>query len=132
MLSLDFPDDYFDCVFAYHVINHTDSTGIKKTISEIERVLKPNGEVFLSFTSKLSDFYLTPDVEKVDENTIICNEEPEIGVPHYYADLHDIIALLHNFNIESVSQREYCDVNNPDNPIKNFHYYASATLTSAH
>jgi len=125
MLSLDYPDNSFDCVFAYHVISHTDSIGIKKIISEIERVLKPGGEVYLSFISKVSNFYLTPDVERIDENTIICNQEPEIGVPHYYADLNDIVNLLQNFNLGSIKHTEYCNFNIE---TKNFFYYVSATI----
>ena len=128
MLSLDFPDQYFNCVFAYHAISHTDSKGIKKVISEIERVLKCNGEAYLSFISKASNFYLVSDAERVDENTIICNQEPEIGVPHYYADLHDIVRLLQNFNIECIKHTEYCDYANLNNSIKNCHYYVNASL----
>ena len=52
MHTLPYKDGSFDHVFAYLSISHTDSDGIRKVISEIGRVLVPNGTVFLTLCSK--------------------------------------------------------------------------------
>jgi SAM-dependent methyltransferase len=127
MLSLPYADKSFDCVFAYHVISHTDTNGLKKTISEIERVLKVNREIFLSFISKESPDFTDTNTHKIDENTNACLEGPEIGIPHIYVDLDDILHLLANFNIEKIRNTQYCRLNG-DNDKAGRHYYVNATL----
>lgn len=52
MLSLPYADNFFDCIFAFHVISHTDTEGMKIIISEIKRVLKSGGEIYLTLCSK--------------------------------------------------------------------------------
>jgi 2-polyprenyl-3-methyl-5-hydroxy-6-metoxy-1,4-benzoquinol methylase len=52
MLNLPYRDNSYDCIFAYHVISHTDTIGMQKILSEISRILKPNGEIFLTLCSK--------------------------------------------------------------------------------
>jgi len=129
MLSLNYSNQSFDCIFAYHVISHTDSIGMKKTIAEIERVLKPNGEVYLSFCSKESTDFIESRANRLDKNTLISREEPEKGVPHFYADLNDIKELLANFKIELIKHTEYFYSDfNPDNHRRQKFYYVNAIL----
>lgn len=125
MLSLPYPDNYFDGVFAYHVISHTDTPSAKKVIGEIERVLKPGGEIFTSMCSKESWDFKSSGFPKIDENTVINKEEgPEMDVPHFYADLDDIITLFGNFDIEKVRHTDYCYMNSKK--LDNKYYYVSA------
>lgn len=127
MISLPYDDDSFDCVFAYHVISHTDSIGVRKIISEIERVTKKNGEVLLSFCSKETWAYLESGFPRIDGNTLICQlNGPEYGVPHYYPDLEDIIGLLCNFEIEKIRHIDYCYLNLKKQTNK--YYYVNAIL----
>lgn len=129
MLSLNYPNQSFDCIFAYHVISHTDSIGLKKTIAEIERVLKPNGEVYLSFCSKESTDFIENKSKKIDPNTLICQDEPEKGILHFYADLKNIKELLANFKIELIKHTEYFYSNfNPDSHRREKFYYVNAIL----
>lgn len=129
MQSLNYPSKSFDCIFAYHVISHTDSSGIKKTIAEIERVLKPNGEVYLSFCSKESTEFIESRLNKIDKNTLICQDKLEKGIPHYYVDLNDIKELLANFNIELIKHTEYFYSDfNPNNHRRSKFYYVNARL----
>ena len=46
--DLDFPNEYFDGIFCYSTIYHTDET---KTLDEFSRVIKPNGLLYLNFNS---------------------------------------------------------------------------------
>ncbi len=129
MLSLPYPNNSFDCIFTYHVISHTDSTGIKKIMSEIERVLKPGGEVYLTFCSKESTEFMEGWFPKLDKNTLISQDEAEKGIPHYYADLNDLKELLIPFNIELIKHTEYCNINRSSNRREKF-YYINASLKS--
>lgn len=129
MLNLPYADDTFDCIFAYHVIAHSDTQGVRKILSEIERVLKSGGEIFVSFSSKDSTDYSNEFDKRIDENTIICRKEPEVGVPHFYANRSDLISLLHNFSIEKMRHTEYCSLDLHDTRICRY-YYISAVLDS--
>lgn len=125
MISLPYEDNYFDCIFAYHSMSHTDAEGLKKAISEIERVLKPGGELYTSLCSKASWEFTDYPFAKIDENTVLCKDEgPEYDVPHYYADREDIIGLLHNFDIERIRHVDYCYLNNQKIDCK--YYYINA------
>lgn len=97
--KLPYSSEMFDCLLAYHVISHTDTNGIKIIISEINRVLKRDGEFFITLCSKNSPSFFQKGYPKIDENTIIKTEEPELNVPHFYSDLNDIRALLKDFKI---------------------------------
>ncbi len=81
MHFLPFVDESFDGVFSFHVIYHTDTAGIRKVISEVYRVLKPGGEVFVTFNSKNNSSYLKNIQYKIDENTIIKQEGIEKEFP---------------------------------------------------
>jgi len=129
ILSLPYPDKTFDCIFAYHVMSHTDTTGLKKAVSEIERVLKVKGEIFLSFCSKESPEFTDEKIHKIDKNTIICQEEYEMGIPHIYVDLDDILNLLANFKIEKIRNTQYCRLNG-DNDRTGRYYYVNAVLST--
>jgi ubiquinone/menaquinone biosynthesis C-methylase UbiE len=102
---------------------------MKKTIAEIERVLKPNGEVYLSFCSKESTEFIENRSNKLDKNTLICRDGFEKGTPHFYADLNDIKELLANFKIELIKHTEYFYSDfNPDNHRRQKFYYVNAIL----
>lgn len=125
MIDLPYADNSFDSIFAYHVISHTDTNGAKKVISEIERVLKPNGEIYVSMCSKDSLGFRESRFCKVDENTVIRNEDgPEKDVPHFYVNLDDILSLFSNFEIEIVKHTGYCFINSQKQDAK--YYYINA------
>lgn len=125
MVALPYADNSFDCVFAYHVISHTDTMGARKVISEIERVLKPGGEVYTSMCSKESWDYEESGFPQIDENTVINKEDgPEKDVPHFYANLDDILNLFHNFDIEKIRHIDYCYMNSQKQNCK--YYYINA------
>ena len=106
MLSLPYNENYFDCILAYHSIYHTDSSGIKKVLSEIHRVLKKDGEALLTFNSKTNPSYTKSTNIKIDENTVLKTEGNEINIPHYYTDVNDLKYLLKDFRIINIRQIE--------------------------
>jgi ubiquinone/menaquinone biosynthesis C-methylase UbiE len=104
--KLPYEDDFFDCLLAYHVISHTDSEGIKIILSEIKRVLKTDGEFFITLCSKESPGFKLENCQRIDENTIIKTEEPEMGIPHFYSDLDGVKRLLSDFQIIKIRHIE--------------------------
>ena len=99
MLDLPYSNDSMDCILCRNVISHTDTEGIKKVISEIKRVLRPNGECYLTLASK-STWGFKQDWPMVDNNTKLCmNDGPEYKVPHFYADYNLIKELFKDFEI---------------------------------
>ena len=108
MEQLPFPDCGFDCVFAMHSAGHTDSEGIKRVMAEIKRVLKPDGTVFMTLCSKDSETFTRSDLPKVDDNTVLKNEAPEQGVPHFFADREDIKRLFADFELVKVRHIDDC------------------------
>ncbi len=84
MLELPYEDGSADCILCYNVISHTDTEGVKKVISEIFRVLKCGGEVYLTVASQ-ADWGFSCGAETVDGNTRLRTEEgPEYMIPHFY------------------------------------------------
>jgi len=106
MLSLPYEDNQFDCLVAYHVIYHSDDDGIKKVISEIKRVLKKDGEAYVTFNSQNSDSYKDLDNKHITENTIVKEKGHEAGIPHYYAKKENVENLLKDFEILEFSYKE--------------------------
>lgn len=127
MLCLPYPDQSFDCVFANHVISHTDSQGIKKVISEIKRVLRPDGEVYLTFCSKESTDFKEKTFPMFDKDTLICQDELEKGIPHFYVDLADLEELLADFDVELIKHIEYYNSFQKKHRREKF-YYINAKL----
>ena len=111
MLDLPFKNDSFDCIIAYNVIYHTDTAGFKAALEEIRRVLRPDGELFLTLISKNTWSYDQSDVRKrIDANTLLRNEnETGEDIPHFFVDLEDIKRFFVNFKLIRcpVEEREY-------------------------
>ncbi|OGM13042.1 hypothetical protein A3A76_01870 [Candidatus Woesebacteria bacterium RIFCSPLOWO2_01_FULL_39_23] len=106
MLSLPYKDSSFDCIIAYHVIYHADDEGIKKAISEIERVLKKNGEAYLTFNTQNSTSFKDPDNKHITRNTIVKEKGHEAGIPHFYSTKQDVENLLKDFKILEFTYKE--------------------------
>ena len=99
MLKLPYEDDSMDCILCYNVISHSDTEGVKRIINEIYRVLKKDGECYLTLCSKETWGY-KQDWPMIDENTKLRMEEgPEYKVPHFYAYYSLIKELFKDFKI---------------------------------
>ncbi len=77
-----FKDNFFDAVISTQVIHHNFHDKVKFSISEIERVLKPNGIIFISvsanrFKRRASKFQMP------EPHTYIPLDGEEKGLPHF-------------------------------------------------
>lgn len=76
MNCLPFEENSFDCIFAMHSVGHADTGEVKKIITEITRVLKPDGTIFLTLCSKETYTFAESGLPKVDENTVKKQKAP--------------------------------------------------------
>ena len=101
MLELPYKDEQFDCIYCRNVISHTDTEGMEQITSELYRVLKENGECYLTLGSK-DTWGFKQDWPMVDENTKLKMEEgPEYKTPHFFADYDLIKKLFKDFKYDS-------------------------------
>ena len=125
MCSLPLDTSSISNIFSFNVLEHCNSSLIEKIFSEIYRVMKPDGEIFFTITSKESSSWKNRDYPQVDENTKIkLKKGPEYGVMHYFADQQSLQKLLHNFKIIRMSHVQDLIFN--DEPHNNCHYYVLA------
>ena len=84
MVSLPWSDNYFDAVVAWGVIYFNTLSKIKKTMKEINRVLKPNGRLLASFRSKDNFFYGWG--KEIERDTFITVEREREGLIYHFFD----------------------------------------------
>ena len=106
MTNLPYPDDYFDLVIAFNVIYHAFKHDVIKTIDEITRTLKKDGYLFLTLLTKdpKIPFY---GEGIVDEQTIIKQEEPEKGIPHFFFKIEDVFNFFKEYEFKDFYYKEW-------------------------
>lgn len=100
-----YEDNFFDAVVSIQVIHHNLMSNIRKTINEIERVLKPGGVLFVTFpvlhpgpVSEEDDWKLV----EVEEGTYVPQRGWESGIPHHYFTLEEIPIEFRSFDIHDI------------------------------
>lgn len=78
-----FEDNFFDAVISIQVIHHNRLKNIRKTISEIYRMLKSKGLLFVTVPKGKSP-YQGKKFKKIERNTFMPTEGREKGVAHHY------------------------------------------------
>lgn len=102
--AIPYPDEYFDVVICFGVIDHLFFDDIETAIADIDRVLKPEGLVFLSMRS-------TRDTDcgrgnEVEHNTFIINGNVEEGLPQHFFDVVEIKDMLVDFSLKYIECEE--------------------------
>ena len=91
----------FDAVIATRVIHHTYMNNITKIVSEIDRVLKKRGFIFLqvpSYESEIDD----PTIPWVEPGTLIAREGPEKGVPHHFFRKDELLEIFSSYVVREL------------------------------
>jgi SAM-dependent methyltransferase len=94
-------NESFHAAIAARVIHHTYASEIMKILEEINRVLKPNGLLFLqvpSYEAETTD----ADMPWVEPGTLIGRWGPEKGVPHHFFRKNELLNLLSGYAIEQI------------------------------
>ena len=69
IVEVPLSEKQFDGIVAFNSVYHTDTNGFYKVISEIKRVLKNDGEAFITLLSKDDPSFEKASNKIVDENT---------------------------------------------------------------
>jgi len=107
MTELGYSDSTFDFVLAYNVIYHAFKPDITKTISEIYRVLKPGSYFFGTILTKDPKQPFDNKTAVIDDQTIIKQEEPEKGIPHFFSYIEDVLEFFKKFTIKDLYYKEW-------------------------
>ncbi len=104
LTSLKFPDEYFDVIISYAVLDHMTLSDFKRSLNEIRRVLTKNGYIFLTLRS-------TDDSEfgrgrKIEHNTFLLREGYAKGTIQHYFNLKEIKEALVGFKIFELELHE--------------------------
>jgi cyclopropane fatty-acyl-phospholipid synthase-like methyltransferase len=101
-------DHFFDAVISVQVIHHANSTTIKKIISEIERVIKKGGFIFIT-VPKLKN--QGKNFAQIERHTYVPLDGPEKGLPHHYFTPEALSDFFSNFDIKDIHidrRNHYC------------------------
>jgi ubiquinone/menaquinone biosynthesis C-methylase UbiE len=104
MKALPWIDSCFDVVVCLHAIYHQRLRGIQKTITEIQRILRENGLVYVNFLSTRT--YSCGKGVKVEENTYMENYGDEKGVLHHFVGREEIERLFVGFRMVELKQSD--------------------------
>lgn len=95
MRNIPFPNNFFDAVICTWTIYHGTLDEIKKTVSEIWRVLMPSGMVITDFLSISDSTYGIG--KEIERNTFLGAKHTEEDVPHHYSTREELIRLFSQF-----------------------------------
>ncbi len=96
--GLPFEENAFDCIVSTQAMHHNRLYEVEKLISEIKRVLKPEGKIFIT-VPKIKDISHKEPLE-IEKNTFIPTKGHEQGVVHHYFDVSEIKEMFSDFEIE--------------------------------
>lgn len=99
---LPYEDDFFDAIISIRVINHGRIEGIRNTIREMQRVLKPKGLIFIAVRrdrKARESKRQRARSEIIDPRTIIPLKGIQKGVIHYLFNKSVLLKEFKNFEI---------------------------------
>jgi SAM-dependent methyltransferase len=105
---LPYEDAFFDAVIAVQVIHHAKLVTIEHIVSEINRVLKKEGFVFITVPSLQNQ---AETFEEIEPGTFVPLDGPEKGLPHHYFTPEELRFLFSDFNISNIhldAGEHYC------------------------
>jgi len=122
--KLPYKDNFFDAVISTNAIHHGNIEEIRTAVKEVERVLRPEGFIFITVRKrKFRKFYKKGTViEKYGKQktrykitaprTYIPMEGGEKGLPHYLFNKEIIQTEFKHFKIQDIwtdnAKRHYC------------------------
>ncbi|HUE75546.1 MAG TPA: class I SAM-dependent methyltransferase, partial [Chloroflexota bacterium] len=116
MRALPFGDGEFDLVVSYNVIYHATKAGMRATLSEIARVLRPAGHLFITLIATDDAKYhqyrakvASGEGVEVEPNTYRIPDDPDEDgdLPHHFVDEAEARELLNGYEIFSLEAERF-------------------------
>ncbi|MDD5417107.1 MAG: class I SAM-dependent methyltransferase [Candidatus Aenigmarchaeota archaeon] len=96
-----YENNFFDAIISIQVIQHGKVDQIKNSIKEIERVLKPNGMIFVTVCGRVANgkirLFLVKTANKIAPNTYVPTQGEEEGLTHYIFTSGSFKRMFKNF-----------------------------------
>lgn len=113
---LPYPNNFFDALISIQVLNHNRIGNIRKSIKETERILKPEGFIFITVSRKGSIKDIPKEklwkIKFIAPRTFIPLSHDEKGLIHYWFNKKLLRKEFKNFKIYDIwtesDGRHYC------------------------
>lgn len=95
--ALPFADGSLEAIVSVFVIHHNLLQGIRRTVQEIRRVLRPGGLALLDVNSTATWRYRHEESAEVEPGTFVPSQGNEAGLPHRYfneAEARDLFSVF--------------------------------------
>ena len=122
MTFLPYENNFFDGILCHFVIQHGKIEQIKKAISEIHRVLRKDGTLYLSVPSVKHPEYFTG--EEIEPQTKINIDAIDGNAPHHYFTEDELKRLFNKFKIIKLEHVEFPSERNPNKKAAAYLLYA--------
>jgi len=113
--ELPFENNQFDAVVSIQTLSHGYEADVRSGITEIERVLKPRGFIFITVPGRIANgqvrYCLVRTARKVDDRVYIPTKGQEIGVPHFIYNrkvLREHFSTFKQINMWQDDKDYYC------------------------
>lgn len=101
-----FKDNFFDAIISTWAIHHGKEKQVKFCIREIERVIKPNGFIYIAITSTFKGRPVE-EKKKIESHTWIVTKGLEKGVPHHIFTKKMVKDYFKNFEVLDIHKDKY-------------------------
>jgi 2-polyprenyl-3-methyl-5-hydroxy-6-metoxy-1,4-benzoquinol methylase len=104
--KLPYSRDFFDAVISIQVVHHNRIKNVRKTIREVERVLKPSGLIFITVPKQHKEKF-----KLIAPRTYVPTVGREKGLVHYLFNKKLLKKEFKNFKIYDIwvsSIKQYC------------------------
>lgn len=105
MAALPYGQESFDFILAFNVCYHTDRRGLRRTISEVRRVLRPGGLYAVTMLSKRNVEY-GRGIETSPDTFCQPDALDDKVHPHLYADRADLVEFHDGFKLVRAKEME--------------------------
>ena len=95
-----YPNEYFDVIISIQVIHHNYLKDIIVTAQEIDRILKPNGFIFITVPILHIFSRAEWDLKKDEKRTFIPQKGQEKGLPHHFFTISEFKSIFKSFSLK--------------------------------
>ncbi len=97
-----YKDGFFDAVISIQVIHHNLMKDILFTVNEMNRILKPEGFVFITVPLRQAFYVKKKNMKKVETRTYIPLTGQEKGLPHHFFTVAEVKRVFNAFDLSEI------------------------------